>query len=266
MELGLAHRRVVVTGASRGIGRAIAQAFADEGCDLHLVGRTRESLEIAHSEIARTAHGTIDLQVADLADRSAPAAIAGACPAADIVVNNAGGMVRGTAVDTEEARWRSAWDTKVFGYVAMTREYLRLMQARRSGVIINIIGIGGEKVEYEYAAGAVGNAGLTAFTRAVGGASLDHNVRVLGVSPGWVETERTMSHLQAKAGEAYGDPQRWRDILAAWSLSRLVKPNEVADVVAFLASDRAGAVSGTVVNIDLGFAARSYPKLQPVPA
>ena len=260
MDLALTNRLVVVTGASRGIGRAIAESFAREGCRLHLVARQQPQLEEAAAEIRRDYDVEVTRQAADMSAPTAAAEIFDACPDADVLVNNAGGIVRGDLLAIEDTLWRTAWEPKVFGYINMTRQFYGRMRQRRSGVIINIIGLGAEKVDYEYIAGSAGNAALSAFTRALGSASLDAGVRVLGVHPGWVETERTIGLLRQLALRQFDDAERWRDVLAGWQARELVKPTEVADVVAFLASDRASALCGVTINIDRGFGARSYPR------
>lgn len=258
MDLGLGGRTALVTGASRGIGRAIAEGLAAEGCKVSLIARDPDTLETAKDEIA-TAHGAgVTASAIDMAQPGGARAAFDFCPDADIVINNAGGIVQGDLTDVDEETWRAAWESKVFGYINLTRDYYRAMKARGSGVIINIIGIGGEKLQYDYTAGSTGNAALIAFTRTVGSASLDFGVRVLGVNPGWIETDRTEPYLRGEAERLFGDAEKWRDVVRTWSLKRLIQPKEVADVVVFLASDRASAVCGEVISVDLGFVARSY--------
>jgi 3-oxoacyl-[acyl-carrier protein] reductase len=260
MDLGLAGRSVVVTGASRGIGRACAEAFAAEGARLHLVARGRDALQLAQDEIARDHGVPVSIQAVDMAASGAATAVFAACPDADILVNNAGGIRRGNLMQLGEAEWRQGWELKVFGYINMTREYYRRMQERRSGVIVNVIGLAAEKHEYDYVAGSSGNAALAAFTRTLGSASLDYGVRVVGVNPGWVETDRGLPLMRSHAANLFGDPERWRDVIGTWGIKRQIAPHEIADVVAFLASGRAGAICGEVVNIDLGFSSRNYPR------
>lgn len=259
MELGLKGRRVLVTGATRGIGRATAEGFAREGCRLCLVARTGEALAETEAALADRYAVEIDTLKADLGEPGATQAVAAAFPEIDILVNNAGGIVSGSLVDVDESRWRAAWEPKVFGYINMTREYYRRMAARDGGVIVSIIGMAAEKVDFDYAAGASGNAALAALTRALGSASIDRGVRVVGIHPSWVDTDRALILLRERAEARFGDPERWPEVMATWPLNRLIAPREVADLVVFLASDRASAISGTIVTVDLGLGARSYP-------
>jgi len=261
MDLGLAHRAVLVTGASRGIGRAIAQSFSAEGCRLRLVARDQDRLEEARGALVRDYRVEVETLAMDLANQGSAKAVFRRWPDVDVVVNNAGAIPRGSLADIDEAAWRSAWELKVFGYINMTREYYRAMCGRRRGVIINVIGLAAEKLDYDYVAGSTGNAALVAFTRTVGSMSLDYGVRVLGVNPGWVETERSMRSLRGRSLELFGDEERWRELIADWPAGRLIAAKEIADVVVFLASDLAGAVCGQIVTVDGGFGGRSYPAL-----
>lgn len=259
MDLGIAGRHALVTGASQGIGRAVAEALAREGCNLHLAARSADALQAAQRQLTKSYDIEVTVHPIDLAQRGAASALAGQCPDVDILVNNAGSTPRGNILDLDEQTWREGWELKVFGYVNMTREYYRRMVKRGSGVIVNVIGIGAEKLEYAYAAGAAGNAALVGLTRTVGSVSLEYGVRVLGVSPGWVETERAKRSLRKRAGEELGDPERWPELVVGWPRGKLIQPAEIADVVAFMASARASAMSGHIVTVDAGFCARGYP-------
>ncbi len=259
MDLGLRGKRALVTGASQGIGRAVAESLAREGCDLDLVARDAEALDALRTAFMRAHHVDVTIHALDLAARGTATMIAERCGVADIVVNNAGNIPRGDILELDEDAWRTGWELKIFGYINMTREFYRRMKVRGAGVIVNVIGIGGEKLEYAYTAGATGNAALVAMTRAVGSVSLDYGVRVMGVSPGWVETERAKRSLRKRATEALGNADRWPELLTDWPRGRLIAPQEIADVVTFVASDRASAMSGQIVTVDAGFAARGYP-------
>lgn len=258
MDLGLKGKRALVTGASQGIGRACAESLAREGCHLELTARRREGLEKARAEL-KAHHVEIGIHPVDLTERGAAKALADKCAGVDILINNAGNTPRGTLLEVDEDTWRQGWELKIFGYINLTRALYRRMVDRRAGVIVNVIGIGAEKLEYGYTAGSTGNAALVAFTRAVGSVSLEYGVRVLGVSPGWVETEKSKGNLRRRAAQELGDAERWPELTKGWPRGFLIRPQEIGDVVAFSASERASALSGVVVTVDAGFAARGYP-------
>jgi NAD(P)-dependent dehydrogenase (short-subunit alcohol dehydrogenase family) len=249
MDLKLKGRTVLITGASRGIGRAIADAFAAEGAALHLVARGVEGLQQASKEIARDHHIDASTHAIDLAQPGATEKLLAACPNPEIVINNAGGIPGGDLLSLSDAEWRAGWESKVFGYIDLTRRYYAAMKEHRRGVIINIIGVAAERLDYNYAAGSAGNAGLVALTRAVGSYSLDFGVRVLGVNPGYVATERATGLMRRRAETMLGDPERWRELTKNLPASRMLDPNEIADVVVFLAS-------GEVLSVDGGLAIR----------
>ncbi|MEW5864122.1 MAG: SDR family oxidoreductase [Pseudomonadota bacterium] len=256
MELGLKGRTALITGGSKGIGLAIARRLASEGCDLHLAARTAADLEAAREELS-AAHGVaVTTHVLDMSQRGAAERLGAACGDLDILVNNAGATPRGTLEEVDEARWRAAFDLKVFGYINLCRVFYPRMKVRRRGVIVNIIGNGGERVDYGYIAGAAGNAALMAFTRALGAGSMDFGVRVVGVNPGPVATERLVGLMRNEAQTRYGDPERWREFEKRFPLGRSARPDEIAATVALLVSDLSGYTSGTIVTIDGGLAHR----------
>ena len=256
MDLGLKGKSAIITGGSRGIGRAVAEVLAEEGVDLHLVARTRTDLEQAAREL-REAHGVaVAVYPLDISDSSVIAGLLEATGDVDILVNNAGAIPGGNLDAVDEATWRTAWDLKVYGYINLTRAYTKAMRGRGAGVIINITGLAVDKMDANYIAGSTGNAGLMAFTRAAGAYSLDDGVRILSVSPGPVETDRIVALMRTRANSELGDPERWREYLRNLPRGRCATPREVADLVAFLASGRASFISGTIVTIDGGHNAR----------
>lgn len=254
MDLELRGRTVLITGASKGIGLACAHGFAAEGSNLHLVSRTQADLGAA-KEAIEAQHGvSVQVHALDLSKPGAAEALATACPQPSVLVNNAGAIPGGDLQQVDEERWREAWDLKVFGYVNLTRLYLARMTERGSGVIVNVMGLAGERPVASYIAGSAGNASLMAFTRALGGASLDHGVRVLGVNPGPVSTARIEWLMRTKAETEFGDPERWKEYMEKLPSGRAAATEQVADLVVFLASARASYISGTVVTIDGGLA------------
>ena len=169
MDLGLRGRKALVTGASKGIGRACAEVLAEEGCDVVLVARTAADLEAVRSAILAKHNVAVRFFPFDLSDSRNVDRLAAECPETDLLVNNAGAIPGGDIAQIDEASWRAAWDLKVFGYINMTRRFYALMAARKNGVIINIVGAAGENPDFDYVAGSSGNASLMAFTRAIGG-------------------------------------------------------------------------------------------------
>jgi NAD(P)-dependent dehydrogenase (short-subunit alcohol dehydrogenase family) len=246
MDLGLSGKSVLITGGSKGIGLACAQTFAAEGCHVHLAARNRERLEMAKGEVK----GKLSVHAVDLRDGAALRALAATCADVDILVNNAGDIPGGTLESMDEERWRHAWELKVFAYVNLTREIFVRMKARKSGVIVNVIGLAGENPSFEYICGSTANAGLAAFTKAMGKGSYDHGVRVLGVHPPSTRTERILNVMKAAAKAKLGDENRYPELIAAGVFtSRMIEPEQVGDTVAFLASPRAGQLSGVVLNL-----------------
>jgi len=257
MDLKLSGRSELVTGGSKGIGLSVAQWLAREGVHVCLVARSAERLEQEAVAMRNATGVTVRTLAADLADAAARERVAAAFPDIDILVNNAGAIPGGSIDQVDEPTWRAAWDLKVFGYIGLTRLYLQKMKARRSGVIINIIGAGGERLDYGYIAGAAGNAGLMALTRALGGTSPEFGVRVIGVNPGPVATDRLEVLGRKRAATLYGDADRWRETFANMPFGRAATCDEIAATVVFMASDLCSYTSGTIVTIDGGLTHRS---------
>jgi len=255
MELGLSGKTVLVTGGSKGIGMNVARTFHSEGCSVHLVSRSPENLEAAAAEIGGEDRSRVFVHAKDISRSESVGELLAAVGTPDILVNNAGAIPGGDLASIDEARWREAWDLKVFGYINMARAFLQGMEERGSGVIINITGLAADRTDVNYVAGTTGNAGLNAFTRAVGGRSLSRGIRVLAVSPGPVATERLVTLMRTRARAELGDADRWQSLLSGLPASRAATVEEIANVVVFLASERASYVSGTVVTVDGGHGA-----------
>src|SRR6202165_2669883 len=211
MDLKLAGKTALITGASKGIGRATAEILASEGCNLILVARTAADLDAAKNAIIRKANVRVDTVAADLSDSANVSRLAQDFPGIDILVNNAGAIPGGTLLDVAEAKWRAAWDLKVFGYVNMCRAFYALMKARKAGVIINVVGNAADTHDPEYICGVAGNAALTAFTQSLGCVSAQDGIRVVALSPGPVETERLVNLMRKKGQDRTGSADKWRD-------------------------------------------------------
>ena len=252
MDLNIQGRTALVTGASRGIGLAIAKTLGAEGCNLHLAARSEEGLRTAADEITG-AHGVdVAIHPNDLSQSEPVAALGQACAEVDILVNNAGDIPTGTLEETDSATLRRSWNLKINGYVDLTRAILPRMQARKSGVVVNVIGAAGEGPNPNYIAGCMGNASLMMFTRCLGGESIRHGVRVVGVNPGATMSDRHLAHVKQRAERELGDAERWPELEAVLPSGRSTRVEEIADAVAFLASDRASHITGTTLRIDGG--------------
>jgi len=247
MELGLRGKRVLITGASKGIGLACARGFAAEGAHVQLVARSRDALESAAREIAAKHGVEARAHALDLREPGAAERLAADAGELDVLVNNAGDIPRGRLSEIDEKTFRHAWELKVFGFVNLTRVALAGMQQRGRGVIVNVIGMAGVTHPADYIAGTAGNAALEAFTKGVGKGSLRHGVRVVGLHPGATRTDRLALPLQLAARQRFGDESRWPELLRGVQLQ---EPEQVADTVVFLASERSSHLSGVVLNLN----------------
>jgi NAD(P)-dependent dehydrogenase (short-subunit alcohol dehydrogenase family) len=254
LDLQLQGKSALVTGASKGIGRATALALAGEGCSVHLAARSADALDELRNEILGKHKVRVDLHRGDLSSTQSMVALAGAVADLDILINNAGDIPAGTVEALTDADWRRGFDLKLFGYINLTREIYLRMKKRGSGVIINNIGNSGENWDYNYVAGSTGNAALMSFTKAVGGVSLDYGIRVVGVNPGPIATDRMVRIMKRRARDNLGDEARWQEYMTDYPGGLLATEKEVADVIVFLASPRAGYITGTVITIDGGIA------------
>jgi NAD(P)-dependent dehydrogenase (short-subunit alcohol dehydrogenase family) len=252
LDLKLANKKVLVTGASKGIGAAIAESFAAEGAHVLLNARNAAKLESLAESLRSRFQVCAETHPADLRISDQIAKLAADCADIDVLVNNAGDIQGGSIFSVDENLWRHSWELKVFGYINLSRLAYTRMKQRGSGVIINNIGNAGERPNFDYIAGAAGNAALMSFTRALGSTSLFDNIRVLGVNPGPVATERSVSLKRMEASRRWGDPERYADIYHELPLERPAKPSEVADLIVFLASERASYISGSIHTIDGG--------------
>jgi 3-oxoacyl-[acyl-carrier protein] reductase len=257
MELGLRGRKAVVTGGSLGIGRAIARELAGEGVEVAIVARDAARLEAAARAIARESGTRCVPLGADLSDAAqlerAMAEAERALGRVDILVNNAGATPMGRIGDTPDAVWMKSIALKLMGYVRCARILTPAMRARKWGRVINVIGRSGHQPRAAYIVGSTVNASLLAFTHALAQECAPDNVLVVGVNPGPIATPRWDQVVaQGAAGAGRSVEAENAAAIATVALGRLGTPEECSGLVAFLCSDRAAFITGTMIDIDGG--------------
>ena len=257
MELDLQNRRVLVTGGSQGIGLAVARGFLAEGAKVAIVARDEKRLARAAAELSQIPGAEVRARSLDLAQSGAAQALADEFFDTDILVNNAGAIPTGDIFAVDEARWRAAWELKVFGYINMCRAFYPLMRGWKSGVIINVLGVAAINHDSEYICGVAGNAALEAFTQSLGSVSARDGVRVLGVHPGATATERLVGLMKKKAQDRTGNAESWRELVKPLPFGRAAMPEEIGAAIAFLASEKSAYTSGTILTVDGGASARA---------
>jgi NAD(P)-dependent dehydrogenase (short-subunit alcohol dehydrogenase family) len=254
MDLQLNGKHVLITGGSRGIGLACARDFLAEGCRVSLVGRSSEHMETALAQLRRGA-AQVEGHCADLAD---PHAAVGAINAAearfgpiDVLVNSAGAARRTPPDELRPQAWHDAMQAKFFTYVHVMDPLVRRMGARGTGVIVNVIGMGGKVATTTHLAGGAANAALMLATAGLAAAWARSGVRVNAVNPTLTLTDRLAEGfaVDARLRQVAEDEVR-RQAEAKLPLGRIATPEEVAAVVLFLASPRASYVSGAIVSVD----------------
>ena len=246
MQLELAGTRVLITGGSKGIGFACAEKFLAEGARVFICSRAPDAA------LARLP-GANGIK-ADLTDPAAAAAMVAQAQAhgpIDILVNSAGAARRTPPDDLSPAAWHAAMDAKFFTYIHVIDPLVKLMAARGSGVIINIIGQGGKIANKVHLAGGAANAALMLATAGLGHTYAAQGVRVVGINPAGTDTDRINEGLRASASLAGVSVAAARaQMLAGIPIGRLATPAEIADFVLFLASPRASYISGVNLGID----------------
>ena len=254
MDLQLNNKLVLITGASKGIGLACALAFAAEGARIALAARRPDVLELAADEL-RAAGAQVLAVPTDLSDahqaEQLVRAVGERLGPIDVLVNSAGAARRTLAPELIAADWHAAMDAKFFTYIHAMQAVLPGMLARRQGVVVNVIGAGGKVASPTHLAGGAANAALMLATAGLANAHAGAGLRINAVNPGPTLTERLQQGLEAEAALA-GIPvgQVRERVMQRAPMGRIATPEEVADVVVFLASARASYVNGAIVAMD----------------
>jgi 3-oxoacyl-[acyl-carrier protein] reductase len=257
MELGLTDKTALVTGGSKGIGRAVAAALAAEGVRVMIAARDGQALASAAAQIESATGRSVLTAAADLSEPSSVARVTSAAVERlgrlDILVNNAGAIKGGDFLTTPDDEWLRGWSLKLLGYIRMAREVLPHMQRQGGGRIINVVGAAARNPSATYMMGGTANAALINFTKALADLGARWNVLVTAVSPGPVKTERWDNLLRQQAAAAGKDLETYaKEQNATMPLGRIALPEEVADLVCFLASTRAAFLTGITITVDGG--------------
>ena len=256
MDLGFAGKVVLVTGGSKGIGFACGEAFAREGARVALVSRSAANLDAALGRLKGFPQAPLvcvaDLVRADEAARMA-AEVERALGPIVVLVNSAGAARRYAPDDLDAAAWHAAMDAKYFSYIHPIAAVLPRMAARGSGTIGNIIGSGGKVPSAVHLPGGAANAALMLATTGLAAAFGPKGIRINGINPGSTLTDRVQEQLRVEAKMTGLDQaEMLRRMQAKIPLGRLATPEEIAQVVLFLASTRASYVTGAIVPMDGG--------------
>ena len=252
MDLQLTNKVAIVTGASKGIGRAIAQTLAEEGMRLVVVARSRHQLD----ELAAPLGDACLVQAVDLMNPDAPSAIVAATMAnygrVDVLVNNAGATKRGDFLALTDSDWADGFALKFFGAMRLSRAAWPHL-CSSSGSIVNIVGIGGRTGQAEFAIGGAVNAAMLNLTKVLADRGVKDGVRVNAINPGGIATDRLQTRLRTFAAERHIDIGKAETEMAqAFGVARFGQPEEIARLAAFLASPQAAFCQGTIVDADGG--------------
>ncbi len=258
MDLQLKGKHVLITGGSKGIGLACAHVFLEEGARVSLVSRNEAKLiEAAQALAVAWPHptGQIATFAADLKDPAAALAALDAAEAAmgavDVLVNSAGAALMTAPHDLQAQSWHDAMDAKYFTYIHMMSPCVKRMGQRGQGVIVNVIGAGGKVAGTSHMAGGAANAALMLVTAGMAAAYGPKGVRVNAVNPGLTLTERLKVSMAAGAKLAnISEEEALKRANDRLPLGRVARPDEIANAVAFLASDKASYVTGAILSMD----------------
>jgi len=264
MDLELTGKTALVTGASKGIGKAIARGLAHEGVRVAVCSRDATTLSAAAKEISAGARGDVitisgDLSRGDEVQRVAEDA-AGRLGRIDILVNNAGAIRGGDFLKMPDEQWTGDWSLKLLGYIRMARAVFPQMQAQGGGRICNVVGAAARNPTATYLPGGAANAALINFTKGLADLGAPSRILVTAVSPAATRTERWDSLMVQQAAAAGKTVEAFRaDAENSYPLGRIATSEDIADLVCFLVSARASFITGICITVDGGATRGVYP-------
>lgn len=258
MDLGIKGRAAIITGASRGIGREAARQFLEEGVRVMICGRNAETIEKARAELARQTGGEVHAVVADMTKEVDIAKLVDAAKqkfgTIDILINNAGQMYSGRFAAMTDAGLKEQFETKIFGFLRAIRLVYPIMKAQKWGRIINIIGGAGKEPDPYMFGSGITNSGLLNITKSLSTEFGEDNVLVNAICPGWVATNLWERNAEGLKQDLQVKTEEEARRLAARknSLNRFGKPEELANAIVFLCSERSSYITGVSLNLDGG--------------
>ena len=255
MDLHLSGKHILITGGSKGIGLACAEAFLAEGARVSLVSRSEANLARARQHLASHGADRVQTQAADLTQpASAHAALEAAVATfgpVDVLVNSAGAAKRTPAPELTPPIWQDAMQAKYFSYINMIDPVIKQMAQRGQGSIVNVVGNGGKVPSAIHLAGGAANAALMLATAGLANAYASKGIRVNAINPGLTRTDRLQEGVAADARlQGIEAEEAMKRAVAKIPMGRMAEPEEMARVVLFLASDAASYVTGINMSMD----------------
>jgi 3-oxoacyl-[acyl-carrier protein] reductase len=256
VDLGIRGRKALLSGASRGLGKACAFALAREGVDITIVARTRETLEATAREIAAATGVKVTPVVGDITTPQGRSAAVAACPEPDILLNNADGPKPGDFRDWSRDDWLAALDAMMLAPIEMIRLTVDGMMARGFGRIVNIVSRSVKIPQHELGLSNGARSGLVGFAGGLARQTVARNVTINNLLPGIFDSDAQREHIRgmlAPGGKSFDEI--WRERAAANPARRYGRPAELGAYCAFLCSEHAGFITGQNLLVDGG----SYP-------
>jgi len=258
MDLGLRGRIALVTGSSKGLGKAVAFKLAAEGCEVVISSRNNDNLQLAASEIAKSTGKEITTIKCDVTDKAEIEALKKTIikkfARLDILVCNAGGPPAGYIDDFETPDYRDALELNLISTVSLCNAFYPIMKKHNWGRIINITSISVKQPIDNLILSNTARTGVIGFSKSLSNQLAPFGITVNAVCPGYTDTERVAGLAKSYQDSGKGTERDfYRNISSAIPMGRMAKPGEFADAVTFLASERAGYITGIALQIDGGF-------------